>query len=841
MFHCLNTLTKYFCAVSTFFYVSVVVCSEAGEFYAEDFEQGYQAGFLAGQNGWESTRIQVSPVVAVDGEQGVSIRNLKDGPDHQVELALKPFCLKADDVVVLEMIVQADPESNYGLFFGIGQSVPRQPTAYLGLSHKGVHVHGANYSGTQSFGVNASGEPLTTGSDRILLRSEWDLQSGLAQVWIQNLSQGDDTFEQVYFNAEQTQTTADIGDTSHATEWSEVYVRMSGSTNCAIESMRAYVKGTQVDDPVVSVEEVVHTDRIEKPMLFPLSDAQKENLVQVVEAWRFPYDPEEKLLLIPHPKPNFKTYFVSTPMHAIRWSLEYAVALMDTGDEAYRQRALDIIDVVLQYQNTDPTDGNYGLWPDFKEFSMEDMQKVDGNTADFLGIALIGIRFVHGDRIPDALKERIDTAIKHAAVSVMHRDITVTYTNPAMMSLVVTLVAGDAYDMKDVKAYGLSKANKILAYTREQGSFPEYNSPNYLTVVINALTRVRNYVSDPRALKIVDQLYYMAWKHAAVRFHPPTRQWSGPNSRSYQELLPPGYLSMIDSGLSGEFEPTTDLSSAQAGFEQRLFCEIPESLHPYFTTLEEPREVVERFVKAAYDWIPDVVGTTWLTPEYSVGSVNRGDMWGQRRNLQIYWGNDQKPAYLRTRFMKDEYDFASVNFFSVQEENRVIAALNFSTNGGDRHLFQDAISERFDAKSLRLRFELGGAAKAAEVQLPEDVHAPVFIMADGLYIRIQAPFAELDASHGYWETGSDGKTTWLDLILYEGKKQTFKLADIDVAALGFGLTIGTQFEDVSSFVTSSKLQDGRLYLVEDPLALSIPVTPDPKETQQASVHFIENE
>ncbi|MDQ8194103.1 hypothetical protein QEH59_06690 [Coraliomargarita sp. SDUM461004] len=840
MFRSFNSFTKCFYVVSTLFYTFNATVSAAGEFYREDFDEGYNAGFLAGQNGWKSTRIHVSPVIVDEGES-VSLRSLKYGPDHQVELPNQLFDLDSDDVIILEMVVNGDIESNYGLFFGIGKNVPREPTAYFGISHKGVHVRGATYSGSKSFGVNVSGEPLTTGNDRVRLRSEWDLQTGLAQVWVQNLTKGDDSFEQVYFDAEQTQKTADIGDTSNASEWSEVYLRMSGSTDCSIESICAYVKGAQVDDPVVSEETVVHTEKIGKPSLFPLSEEQKAHLVQVVDAWRFPYDSEKKLLLIPKPKAKFKTNFITTPMHSIRWSLEYAVTLMDSGDEAYRQRALDIIDVVLQYQNTDPTDRHYGLWPDFLEISMEDMQRVDGNTADFLGIALIGIRFVHGDRIPDALKERIDVAIKHAAVSVMHRDITVTYTNPAMMSLVVTLVAGDAYDMKDVKAYGLAKAKKILDYTVDQGSFTEYNSPNYLTVVINALQRVRSYVRDPRALKIVDQLYYMAWKHAAVRFHPPTRQWSGPNSRSYQELLPEGYQAMIDSGLSGQFKPTTDLSSFQAGFEHRLFSEIPESLHSYFTILDEPREVVERFEKSAYDWMPDVIGTTWLTPEYSIGTVNRGDMWEQRRNLQVFWGNSEDPAYLRTRFMKDDYDFSSVNFFSAQEKNRVLAALNFSTNGGDRHLFQDAIrSGRFDAKSLRLRFELGGSANEAEVKLPDSVNEPVVVKANGMYLRLQSPFAKLQSYEAHWETGSDGKVTWLDLVLYDGPKQSFSLAEINVAALGFSFAITNQFEDLSTMTTRAKLQDGRLYLSEDQLLLSIPVVPNPKEAQQASVHFIED-
>ncbi len=585
----------------------------------------------------------------------------------------------------------------------------------------------------------------------------------------------------------------------------------------------------------IAAEESMSVQAVGQPASFPLTDAQKQRLVRIVEAWRFSYDPDAKLLLIPKPKPKFKNNFVSEPMHAIRWSAEYAVACMDSGTEENRQRALDILDVVLKTQDTDPTSEAYGLWPDYLEMPLEEMRSPDGNSADFLGIALIQIRFVHGDRLPEEMKKRIDDAILHCARSTMERDMTPAYTNPAMMSLVLTLVAGQAYGDDELRDYGMYKLRKILVYTKEQGSFTEYNSPNYTTVAVNALQLVKNYVRDPEALAMIDELYHLAWKHVAVRFHPPTGQWSGPHSRSYQELLPEGYQRMIEAGLAGTVSQTNDLSDARAAFEPRLVHHIPDDLKHYFTALDEPREVIERFEKPAYDWMPDVVGTTWLTPKLSLGTINRSDMWNQRRNLQAYWGTAKKPAYLRTRFLKDDDDFASVNFFSVQHQTTVLAALNFSTNGGDTHLFQDAIKGgKFSATSLRLRFEFGGAASKARVDLPATADQPVRVEADGMSFAIQAPVAVFDGQPGHWETGRDGKMAWLDLVLYDGPKKTFSLAEVGDSVIGFGFAMSPDAA-LPNAAVSARLVEDRLALDWEGLELSIPALPGPREQLQAQV------
>lgn len=573
-------------------------------------------------------------------------------------------------------------------------------------------------------------------------------------------------------------------------------------------------------------------NKIGIPPAFPLNKFQQEHLAEVVRAWRFPYDSTMRLLLLPKPSPSVHNNYATNPMHSLRLSLEYAVACMDSGNEEYRKRALDILDVVISHQDINPESKTFGIWSDYIEIPLDKMRSPDFNSADFISISLMEIRFVHADRLPESMKQKIDSAIQHAARSIVRRNVPASYTNVAMMSSCLTLIAGEAYGLPDVKTFGMNKLEEIKNYKNKE----EYNSPNYTTVALNALLRMKNYIRDPEAMKIIEELYYNTWRDVALRYHSPTQQWSGPHSRCYQDVLPDGVRAMIESGVTDKVVSIKDLSKAEAASEFRLLHSIPPRLRPYFTTLEESRNEVEVFSEAR-DGMPPVIGTTWLTPQLSLGSISRGDMWDQRRNLQAYWGSAKNPAYLRTRFLKDNYDFAAVNFFSVQEKQRVLAALNFSTNGGDKHLFMDAIKGgRFAASSLRLRFEFGGAAKDSLITLPANSRLPVRIEAAGVKIFIQSPFAKFDGVPGYWQTGRNSKCAWLDLVLYQGKKTNFSLRDVKESAVGFALQIMSKAESESSEpVSLARFEANRLFLQWNDLDLSISCLPDLKAQLQAKV------
>ncbi|HEY5914084.1 MAG TPA: hypothetical protein VJA21_26145 [Verrucomicrobiae bacterium] len=288
-------------------------------------------------------------------------------------------------------------------------------------------------------------------------------------------------------------------------------------------------------------------------------------------------------------------------------------------------------------------------------------------------------------------------------------------------------------------------------------------------------------------------------------------------------MLPDKTLALIQNATEGRVRFfTNDPPFAPEEYRLRLLC--PADLDHFFKRLEEPRELIETFVKREFP----VVGTTYLAPEFALGSVNRGDLWNQRRSLVAYWGTAQRPAYLHLRFLHDGYDFADAQFFSVQRQGTVLAGVVLGTDGGDTHVSLDRITNgMLRARDLRLRFEFGGSASSRSITVPDRIEAPVALKFGEVRLDLQVLFACFGREDGRWEAGADPakKTAWLDMVFYSGERREFKIRELEQAAAGFCLSIsaGQQGQPV----VSGERHDGRFELKSKSpeLHLSLPVKP----------------
>lgn len=560
-----------------------------------------------------------------------------------------------------------------------------------------------------------------------------------------------------------------------------------------------------------------------------LTDAQKARLNRALERYHLDYNPAVRMVSAPFSSPGYHTTLKGGTVHSTRTALIYAVALLDTGDEPLRQRACDILDAVTALQDTDPNSKTYGIWSWFLEEPLAQMAPPDWNWADFCGTQLLQVALDHRHRLPADLAARVDAAIRHAAYSIKRRNVGPGYTNIALMGTYVTTVAAERYGLADLKDYAAQRLRRFYNYTKEQGSFTEYNSPTYSVVALEELGRMRQHIQDPDARTLIDDLYRMAWEDIALHFHVPSRQWAGPHSRCYSTLLRPSTLALLQRGLDpdpgwGADEPTIT--------EQRLDLPCPPDLHPLFTRLDTPREVVKTYLKAD----PPVIGTTWLENAFTLGSVSRGDFWNQRRGVLAYWGTPQAPASLHVRFLRDGYDFAAAQLFTAQRRGDLLAAVNLSTDGGNTHLHLDRIKDgRFTAASLTLRFEFSGSAAARTPAVPAATDAPASLDFGDCRLSLAVPFCAFDGLTPVWQSGKDNERAWLDLVLYAGDERTFDLTRLASAALGFALRLAAS--EAPAPQPRHTLADGRLALAWHDLRVSVPVRPDKVSTLQRAVAF----
>lgn len=513
-----------------------------------------------------------------------------------------------------------------------------------------------------------------------------------------------------------------------------------------------------------------------------LDPADRASLASALAPLHRQYDPAERMIRRPFSSPGYHTTLTGGEVHPTRDSLGYALACLDTGDAALAERATAVLQRVVALQDTDPASRTYGIWSWFLEEPLERMAPPDWNWADFCGALLLQAVRDHGARLPETLRLEVDRAVQHAARSIQKRNVGPDYTNIAMMGTYVTLVAAERYGLSDLLDYARARLRRLHDHITRQGAFTEYNSPTYTIVALKELARMRQDFSRPGDLALVEPLYRLAWEEIATHFHQPTRQWAGPHSRCYRTLLGNEVPALIQRATNGRVDFGITAPSLDA---HRLRAPCPPAFEPFFRDARTA-SIVRTFIPGS----EPVVGTTWMTPQFALSSVNRGDLWNQRRPLLAYWGTASAPSFLRLRLLRDGYDFAAAQFFSVQDQGRVLAALNIATDGGQTHVSLDRMKDgTFEAADLRVRFELGGEARHLPVTPPPTPDAPLAVTAGPAGITLAVPFARFGGPPLRWEVERGDDCLNLDLVLTSGPRRAIRLAEAGLCGVGLAVAI----------------------------------------------------
>jgi hypothetical protein len=581
--------------------------------------------------------------------------------------------------------------------------------------------------------------------------------------------------------------------------------------------------------------------------LFP-TEARRLGFLQALTEQDALYDPGEQMLRSPFSSPGYHTTLSDGYVHRTRNSLEHAVALLDSGDPNNAARAAAIIARVIGLQDQDPESRTYGIWSWFLEEPLEQMSPPDWNWADFCGTQLLQVAIDHGSRLPLELRQKVRESILHAAQSIKRRNVGPGYTNIALMGTYVTLVAGERLVVRELFDYGRARLRRFYDYTEERGSFSEYNSPTYTLVAIEEISRMRQHVRDAQSRALLEALNEFAWGHLARRFHAPTQQWAGPHSRSYSTLLRRSALGFIQRATSDEVAFMPEAEAWESIDAQRVKLECPSDLYEKFLELERRRQEVEVFVHNPGDQ-HGIVGTTYLHPQLTLGSVNIGDLWNQRRPLVAYWNAPGGAVAMRVRCLHDDYDYSSASIFTVQDESDALSAVVFATDRGDTHISLDRIRNgTIRARDLRVRLQFEGAV--GDLVLPRAVamEEPVQFTSGqvaGTFCVHQALF---DGRSVTVKTGRDAETAWIDVVLYQGPSVPFDFEEIREAAVVFTLSLvtpaillpsgrpsvamGIGYSDPTTTARTTTRQRWTWQRTNDTtLSLAIPITPLPSKAQ----------
>lgn len=557
------------------------------------------------------------------------------------------------------------------------------------------------------------------------------------------------------------------------------------------------------------------------------SEEEKSLIIKSVEEENKNFDPAYNAIKVftPTTANHYHSKRIGMENHPTRTAANYLVDLLETGINENQERAFKVIEALLAAQDVNPQHKTYGIWPYHFEEPLEKMNRPDWNWADFISVQLLEAYMQFNEIIPDDLKIKMEESIIHAARSIEKRDVKPGYTNIAIMGTLVTHLTAHLFEIPDLKAYADMRMTRFYDYTKKLNGFVEYNSPTYTQVALNELVRMKQYILDEATLEMVDFCYHTGWGVLATHYHAPTSQLAGPHSRSYSTLLRDSFYDFLYGASNGQIKVG---NARKPDNYYKLQHRIPDEYLLNFTSA--PDNIVHVDTFSLNDNPP--IGYTFLSPEYSFGTVNRSTTWKQRRPFIIYWGNLDNPRFLRIRLIHDDEDFGIGNIFSIQEENEALTLMNFATDGGDYHISIDRIKDsKFNASNVRLRFEMADQNLVGNISLAKDGFS---VQDRALVINItmlKAVFGEMTIKV---EKGNDNKLSWVDYVIYQGKEKTIDMAEMEEACFAWHTAIrsSNQQGNISKAILTQS--ESQVELTTKSISLTIPVKPDVEKTLQKS-------
>ena len=218
--------------------------------------------------------------------------------------------------------------------------------------------------------------------------------------------------------------------------------------------------------------------------------------------------------------------------------------------------------------------------------------------------------------------------------------------NLPLLTWVVRIAGGVMFDRPDLVDAGVGALEKLTDLVAVHGSTPEFNSPTYEAVTLEALTTIEG-LGEPRTARLAGRLRQHLWTSLAWRWHPRLGQLCGPWSRAYHDALVGGssniqvladmvWGAFYDEDIAREYDMSHQ--HAQWGLLTLSSFDPPAgvkdiALNKQFplTTHSAAEQVAFRL--GSHDapiWIPGGIAelTTWMDEQLAVGTATRSHLHG---------------------------------------------------------------------------------------------------------------------------------------------------------------------------------------------------------------------
>ena len=486
----------------------------------------------------------------------------------------------------------------------------------------------------------------------------------------------------------------------------------------------------------------------------------------------------------------YHTKMANAVVHVIKDSSAYAATLI-LHDKNY-EMGQKIFEKVISLQDINPHSPTYGCWPYYMEETLEEMDAPDFNMAGFNAKEMIAVIKKAGQHLDADVKKLMNTSIERACRCIIKRNVSVVYTNVCITDSFITIAAGEMLGLEEFIEYGRKKLENFYFYTKAHGDIAEYNSPCYSPLAINDIADFFEYVSDEESLECAKKVNKILWRMMAEHFDYDTLQLNGPQERAYSDYLGVSVLKTFGKGTGVDYTKHPKFEKYFSDKDKEIYLIdsrtkpiCPEEYIPYFNGKKRFSEVLRRVTDGFnYPYFEFAkVATTYKSENYAIGTMNRSEMWNQRRPLLGYIKTDEKDVCFRVRCLHDGYDFSSGAFHSVQNKSEILASINFSEKRGDTHVSLDMLEDGIlSVEELKVVFEFSGSIEKIKTEVTEN---GLVTNVNGVYVRI-TPFVSAFGEENIAKEieVTDDKLQY-SIILYKGERKNIDLLKLKKAIVAF--------------------------------------------------------
>lgn len=531
----------------------------------------------------------------------------------------------------------------------------------------------------------------------------------------------------------------------------------------------------------------------------------------------------EKTDMLVRYAPARKNYHSSASgyIHNICGAAHFAWEVFQCEAEEYYPIAKRILNKVCQLQDTREGSRTFGLWSYEMEESLDDMKAPDYNWANFVGKALIDVCANYADKLDAELVATLKTAIRNAVQCTIKRNVGLDYTNIIVMSCLTLISAAELLEDAELLAFGKTRLKNFYEYTKFNGAFSEYNSPNYGRTVLSDVARMLKLFKDEECRAIAEYLNEVTWEMLGTHYNKHINQLAPPQMRAYQDVDRGSLALIVYNGTGGKYGKCPDnYEDYKKLVSMEELCCVPTCPEKCLHFFEADERVValpfyqkNDLRKAGEDVTivrefdsPDLFAYSFQTPAYSMGAFRLCDTWNQRRNVMVEWDKDA-PKSFRLRGIHNDYDYCSMMAFVEMDKNNMLGQLGTVTDRGSYHYILDKDkSGVYDVEELCFRFELGGSCENVTIEADGK---DFYIRDCGLVIKLHVEKWVFDGKEAPVYVSADGK-----MVILEGYRGESKQLDTTALADTYGVftmsVIDEAHGEKTEAITWNETADGKV-------------------------------